>query len=58
MDSVKVESESNHARLQVLETYTQQMVEMVEGNFEMAKNGVNSIQKQSMGQFEQVKQQN
>jgi hypothetical protein len=58
METMRVDSESNTQRLEILEGYTEQMVQFVSSNMEMTRNEVVNLQKQQGHAFDALKQQN
>lgn len=58
METMRADSESNTQRLQILEGYTEQMVQFVSSNLETTRNDVVNLQKQQSHAFDALKQQN
>jgi hypothetical protein len=58
METMRVDGESNTQRLEILEGYTEQMVQYVSSNMEMTRNDVANLQKQQSHAFDALKQQN
>ena len=58
METMRVDGESNTQRLQILEGYTEKMVQFVSLNMETTRNDVANLQKQQSHAFDELKQQN
>jgi hypothetical protein len=58
METMRVDGESNTQRLEILEGYTEQMVQFVSSNMETTRNDVANLQKQQSHAFDALKQQN